>query len=492
LDGTGGENPQVVFCWGLTNQGTTRTGDWSFAQAMGANWGAGETFATNVGALIIGTTYWYQCFASNSTATDWSDSAQSFTTLSPAVISNADSVVDSVWAILKGVVTTTGGEAPSVWLHYWPSAGAPTSTVALGTQTNAFWAEIAGLTPGTTYAFAFSASNTAGWTGSSTNAFTTWATPWFQNARFEDNGPNYNPISGSFKAPVTNWTVLGSGGGVGIASTNAGDVYTLGTGFRSQFLGINTESASAPLGISQIVSGFNIGQNYTIAWDANCRPAAANGLFLKVVANNHIVWSDAISKNAGAFLSYTSRPFKATSTNIEISFINPSTNTVYSATYLDNPRILPTTNAPVAPFVDLFITTSGNGTYVQYPDGYGVAPYEGNHELRIQMAGSGTLTLRELRAGARYLVSYAVANRWIPANDFQVSVDGLVMTGGPNFTISGSGVWTNHSFTIRATADTASLKFEALNTGGGDKTVFFDAFGVEALSSPYGTVFVLN
>lgn len=494
LDGVGSaENPYVTFCWGKTDGGTTDTGAWTFASMVGTNWGIGQEFSTNVTGLLSGTGYYYRCFASNSAGTDWSDTAPCFTTRMLAAVSNLGTIsVDTVWAILKGQILSTGGDTPSIWLYSWPAGGAVTSIVALGLQTNLFEVELPGLASNTTYEYAYLASNLAGVAWSETRAFTTPGWPTFLNPRFEDNGPGYNATINTFKAPVTNWTILGAGGLVGVMTTNSADAYVGGKGARSQVLGICGALSASFRGVSQTVSGFTPGQRYVVAWEGNSRPTFNASVILSVAADGRVIWSDALSFISGQFLSYTSRPFTAASTNVTLSFYLPYTNADQTA-LLDNLRIVGTTNA-VSPFVDLNTTVTGTGIYNQYPDGYNVPPYEGYHQLRIQQVGSGTMTIRELRGNRRYLVSYYVANRTAPpnANDFRVLVDGLVKTGGPNFTVSGAGIWTNQVIGFTATGATASLTFEALNTPGGDRTVFFDGFSVDALPLSYGTIFYLN
>lgn len=494
LDSIGGaENPQVTFCWGTTDGGTSSVGAWDTSLAMGTNWGVGQEFSTNVTGLLSGTGYCYRCFASNSAGTDWSDTAPCFTTRVLAVVSNGGAVVvDTAWAVVQGAVLSTGGDTPLVWLYYWPDSGAWTSAVALGAQGGAMTGEVANLASNTAYTCAFAASNAAGVAWSDTRGFTTPGWPTFVNPRFEDDGPGYNPNVNTFRAPVTNWTITGSGGAlVGVMSTNAGDAYTGGKGARSQVLGICGATSASNRGVSQAVGGFTPGQLYAVAWEGNSRPTLNDSVCLSVAADGRVIWSDAISTISGAFLSYTSRPFAAPGTNVTLSFYVPFTNQDQTV-LLDNLRILGATNG-VTPFFDLYMVTAGGATHAQYPDAYGVAPYEGRHHLRIQFAGSAAMRIRELRPGRDYRVSYYAANRsGVAPNDFQVTVDGLVKTGGPNYTISGSGVWTNQAFSIISTGATASVTFQALNTPGGDRTIFFDGFGVEALPGLSGTIIMIE
>jgi len=80
---------------------------------------------------------------------------------------------------------------------------------------------------------------------------------------------------------------------------------------------------------------------------------------------------------------------------------------------------------------------------------------------------------------------YAVSRNSSAPNDFKVSVDDFVRIGGPLFTVAGSSVWTNQvsgtnlAFNFTATGTTAALKFEALFTLGGDRTVGFSSFSID-------------
>ncbi|HOY52852.1 MAG TPA: hypothetical protein PLX49_13815, partial [Prolixibacteraceae bacterium] len=351
-----------------------------------------------------------------------------------------------------------------------PLAGAPTSTMALGAQTGAFQSALSGLSTNTAYAFAFQSSNAGGVAWSATNTFTTYSTPWFLNARFEDNGPFYNTTANTFKTPVTNWTLTG-GGSKGIAyTTNTGDAYTANTGYKSQIAGLLVNG-----GLSQTVSNFIPGQLYVIVWEGNSRPGYGDG-GLRISVDGRIIWGDTCILRSGGFLTYTSKPFRASSGSLTLQFEKATGG---DATLLDNLRILPTTN-PVAPFVDAIATASSGGgiAYTSVDPGYGVTPYEGFSQLRMQMIGSYTMTLRELRGGWRTEVSFYARNRTGQQNPCRFSVDGTVYLGSPTYTIPGNA-WTNQTFTFVATGSTASLTFETFSAT--DQTVFFDGWTVTSL-----------
>lgn len=297
--------------------------------------------------------------------------------------------------------------------------------------------------------------------------------PAFTNAGFEDNGPNYNTAYDTFKTPVTNWTITGSGNVGVMYYTN--DDFTHDTGYGSQILGMRFGG-----GISQTAGGFVPGQNYRVTWQGNSRIYVTGDGWLRVTAGGHIVWGDTCAMHNGSFVPYTSYVFRAVDSNVTIQFENPASADV--TTLLDDLQIQETAE-PVGPFVDIWPTASSGASvvYTSVDPGFGIPPYEGLTQLRMQMAGSWTMTIREIKPEWTYQVSFYACERPGSPNDFQVSVDGTVLLGGTNYIVGTT--WTNQSFPFVATGTTASLTFEALNTAGGDRTVFFDAFRV-AVSNP--------
>lgn len=73
FDAGGAENPEVTLCWAESDQGTNAPTDWPHQEALGASWGSGQSFSTNVYSLQPGSNYAYRCYATNSTGKDWSD-----------------------------------------------------------------------------------------------------------------------------------------------------------------------------------------------------------------------------------------------------------------------------------------------------------------------------------------------------------------------------------------------------------------------------------
>jgi len=307
------------------------------------------------------------------------------------------------------------------------------------------------------------------------------AAPAFTNPGFEDNGAAYNTGYNSFKTPISGWTLTGSGEAGVMYYTD--DAFTTGTGYTSQMAGMRFGK-----GISQTVGGFTPGQNYAIVWQGNCRQAYGDG-WLRITAGGHIIWGETSDMHAGSFVTYTSYVFKAAATDVTIQFENPSSADV--TTLLDNLQIVAITN-PVGPFVDTFaVATVGSPAYTSIDPGYGVPPYIPYTQLRMQGICSYTMTLRELKRRWKYNVLFHACNRGGALNDFRVLVDGLPLFGGTNYTVGYT--WTGQVFEFTADGYTALLSFESLCTGGGDRTVFFDAFGAEPVGpEQVGTLLLLR
>ena len=71
-------NPAVHIVWDTADKGTNALTNWLHDESLGTNWGAGQSFSTNVTGLIRGSTYFYRCFVTNTAGgSAWSDAAQS-------------------------------------------------------------------------------------------------------------------------------------------------------------------------------------------------------------------------------------------------------------------------------------------------------------------------------------------------------------------------------------------------------------------------------
>jgi hypothetical protein len=173
LNDGGQGDPDTYLCWGNADGGTSLTGLWQYAIAMGTQplW---QVFSTNLTGLA-GNTF-YRCYVTNGAGEDWSG-LQSFGTAEPpGVTNNGAFPIYRRTATLRGTVTETGGDDPYVWLYYWVDGAATTNIVAVpGQPTGPFSSTVSGLLAGSNYLYQAMASNSAGTTWSSVSNFTTVA-----------------------------------------------------------------------------------------------------------------------------------------------------------------------------------------------------------------------------------------------------------------------------------------------------------------------------
>ncbi len=200
-------NPRTYILWDISDQGTAATSAWAQVLYLGTNWGQGQSFSTNVMGLTSGNTYSYRCYVTNSTGRDFSDTVQTFNTIGVPTLTNTGATALGHWtATLQGVVTNTGGEAPSIWFDYWESGGAITTRVAMGIQSGGFSWGIVGLEDTTTYQYKILGSNAAGTAWSTIRSFstTTPAHRWFVATNGTDTaGTNWSTAYRTLQQALT-------------------------------------------------------------------------------------------------------------------------------------------------------------------------------------------------------------------------------------------------------------------------------------------------
>ncbi len=138
LTSTGGLPTQVWICWGDNNGGAS-TSAWDVVDYLGYR-GIGA-FLTPVSGLTANKTYWYRCFAKNSSGEAWASSAASFGTLSATIqfssvsSSGPESVSPASLQVSLNtqseldasvVYTVTGGSATGTGTDYTLSTGVAT------------------------------------------------------------------------------------------------------------------------------------------------------------------------------------------------------------------------------------------------------------------------------------------------------------------------------------------------------------------------------
>jgi len=131
---TGGENSTASFYWGTTD-GVTTSANWenqgvapdSPSQPMGTG-----PFYKDISGLTPGKTYYYRSYAVNSAGTDWADTTEVFTTLTPGVC-NPHNVWGWAWSENIGWISfscedtmTVGVEGPDYGVHIDDNNSSPT------------------------------------------------------------------------------------------------------------------------------------------------------------------------------------------------------------------------------------------------------------------------------------------------------------------------------------------------------------------------------
>ena len=163
----------LTIYWG-PGDGGTEPGSWANSSAGGTRTSPG-TFTANLSGLQPNTSYFFRSFASNSAGDAWAASSETFTTPAalPTVENLAASGILGTSATVGGSVSSTGGETPTLVIHYGDNdAGTGTwdSQLDLGIEEASASGEISGLTPGTLYYFRAAASNSAGTAWATTSA----------------------------------------------------------------------------------------------------------------------------------------------------------------------------------------------------------------------------------------------------------------------------------------------------------------------------------
>jgi hypothetical protein len=117
----------VYVYWGSSDQ-TTNAASWDHVITI-ANCTPGA-FATNVTGLIVNTTYFYRCYASNSVEQEWAPTSSVFTTrVSAPIIANlAPTNLGYTTARLEGELLNPGW-APSAVYVYWGTTDVGQTTI---------------------------------------------------------------------------------------------------------------------------------------------------------------------------------------------------------------------------------------------------------------------------------------------------------------------------------------------------------------------------
>ena len=171
----------VTIYYGTSDGGTNALA-WADSVALGVTAG---TATTPLSGLNDGTTYFFRAQASNSGGSAWAAASASFTTpvATPASVVNrsAENITGSS-ARLRGTVTDTGSDTPTLTLFFGTSDGGTVEgawkrSASAGTDSGDFSETVSLLVPETMYYFRARAMNSAGvsWAPSSATFTTTAA-----------------------------------------------------------------------------------------------------------------------------------------------------------------------------------------------------------------------------------------------------------------------------------------------------------------------------
>lgn len=166
-NGAGNDIATLTFYWGATDGGTDPFA-WDFTTSGGSRTSPGP-FVGTISGLAPGETYHYRVFASNSAGDDWAPASSSLTTFAapPALSQDPASEILATSATVRAEITDTGGDTPQLSLFYGTSDGGTSAAswearLDLGLQSGSVEAQLAGLSPDTTYFFRAAATNSGG------------------------------------------------------------------------------------------------------------------------------------------------------------------------------------------------------------------------------------------------------------------------------------------------------------------------------------------
>ncbi|MCX6007598.1 MAG: hypothetical protein NTZ34_10150, partial [Chloroflexi bacterium] len=280
---TSSENATVHVCWGTSDNGT-ELANWAHDENLGLL--AAGPFYANVSDLLPNTTYYYRCYALNSSGSNWAYTSTSFTTQSSSTstVTNAMGAtnITAQSAVLNGEVTSAGSENPAVHIYWGTSDGGDNAAnwghdVNLGVKaTGAFTVPITGLSDNNTYYYRCYAHNSAG------NAWSSRTSSFVAGRKLigaDDITPAGTPAANYFVLTRYTADYPGTLREIRVKCTNAGNVkiaiYSDNNSQPCNLLGSSENSTAVLAGLNTVrISPVQVvqGNAYWLAFisDASC------------------------------------------------------------------------------------------------------------------------------------------------------------------------------------------------------------------------------
>jgi len=155
---TGSEDPVVHIYWG-DNDGGTVSSDWDNDINLGTK--GAEAFYTDISGLNANTTYYYRCYAVNSSGGSWASNAEIFSTLSSSLPPEAPILLSTGTTIVFKWNTSSG--ATKYWLQVNTAETFDGTSIYDSELGNVTSQEVTGFSAGTPYYWRVRAGNNNAW-----------------------------------------------------------------------------------------------------------------------------------------------------------------------------------------------------------------------------------------------------------------------------------------------------------------------------------------